>query len=261
MQYPIRLNKYISHASRFSRREADKLIESGRISINKTPIQSLATQVQKDDIVAIDGKPLKAPDHFFTVIVYNKPKGEIVSKKDDRGRKVVFDSLPSRFKHYLPVGRLDFASEGLLLLTDSPEVVHALTTSQLERLYKIKIDGSVTPAMEQAMKEGLQLEDATAGGHEQSRIESMDFAPFANYQIIASAPKRSKLKVTLVEGKNREIRRFFGSFERKVLDLKRLSFGGIELSALPTGKFRYLERKEYESLRGFLKELRTAPAN
>jgi len=104
------------------------------------------------------------------------------------------------------------------------------------------------------MEEGLELEDATAGGHEKSKVKSMTFAPFYAYQIIKNDEKYSKLKIAIGEGKNREIRRFFAHFGREVVDLKRLEYGGITLSALPTGKTRYLTRKEYDDLKKFLKE-------
>ncbi|WP_281951809.1 pseudouridine synthase [Nitrosophilus kaiyonis] len=249
----MRLNKYISHNTTYSRREADKLIQEGFVKVNNKVVKEPYYDVKKEDKVFIKGKPVKEKK-LFTVIVYNKPKGELVTKKDERGRKTIYDSLPAKFKHFIPVGRLDFATEGLLLLTDSPKVAQALMESNLERIYKVKIKGSITKAMEEAMKEGLELEDATKGAHEKTEIKSMKFAPFYAYQIIKNDPKYSKLKIALIEGKNREIRRFFAHFNREVLDLKRLEFGGIALNALPVGKTRYLTKKEYEDLKEFLKE-------
>jgi len=249
----MRLNKYISHNTTYSRREADKLIQEGFVKVNQKIVKEPYYDVKKGDKVYIKGKPVKEKK-LFTVIVYNKPKGELVTKKDERGRKTIYDSLPAKFKHFIPVGRLDFATEGLLLLTDSPKVAQALMESNLERIYKVKIKGSITPAMEKAMKEGLELEDATKGAHEKTKIKSMKFAPFYAYQIIKNDSKYSKLKIALSEGKNREIRRFFAHFNRDVLDLKRLEFGGIALNALPVGKVRYLTKKEYEDLKEFLKE-------
>ena len=165
----------------------------------------------------------------YTVVVYNKPKGELVSKKDDRGRKTIYDSLPKKFSHYLSVGRLDFASEGLLLLTDSPRVASALMHGDLERVYYVKIKGEVTPSMEEAMREGLIAEDARRGGHSQSKVHSMEFAPFVEYRIIKSRHTFSTLKVTIAEGKNRELRRFFAYFDTEVVDLKRVSYGRVDL--------------------------------
>jgi len=249
----VRLNKYISHNTTYSRREADRLIKEGFVKVNKKIVKEPFYEVKKGDKVYLKGKPVKEKKDL-TVIVYHKPKGELVTKKDDRGRKTIYDSLPVKFRHFIPVGRLDFATEGLLLLTDSPKVAQALMESDLERIYKVKIKGSITPAMQIAMQEGLELEDATKGAHEKTEIKSMVFAPFYAYWIIKNDPKYSKLKIALTEGKNREIRRFFAHFGRDVMDIKRLEFGGVALNALPVGKTRFLTKKEYEDLREFLKE-------
>lgn len=244
----------ISHRSTYSRREADLLIKEGKVAVNGKVVVDLATQVTEADEITVSGHPLKPADAPFTVIVYNKPKGELVTKKDPRGRKTVYETLPAMFKHYIPVGRLDFASEGVLLLTDSPKVATALMTGGLERVYNIKIEGQVTPAMTQAMSEGLQLDDATKGAHPESEITEMSFAPFYAFQVIKNEGKYAKLRVAITEGKNRELRRFFGHFDTKVVDLKRISFGGISLNNLPDGQWRYLEKKEYQNLRQYLKE-------
>jgi 23S rRNA pseudouridine2605 synthase len=252
----IRLNKFISHNSRFSRREADKLIEEGKVEIDGKIISDLATKVREDTIVTVNGRTVKV-DHERqpTVIVYNKQKGEIVSKKDPQGRRTIYDSLPKKFHHFIPIGRLDFTSEGVLLLTDDVNIANALMHSDLERIYKIKIAGEITPAMEMAMQDGLFLEDAKAGGHAKSTIESMEFAPFNGYQILKIGKSFSSLKVSISEGKNRELRRFFAHFETPVTDLKRLDYGGITLNSLPNGKNRYLDKKEYRDLRAYLKGL------
>jgi 23S rRNA pseudouridine2605 synthase len=107
--------------------------------------------------------------------------------------------------------------------------------------------------MIEAMREGLVLDDARAGAHEKSKIYSMEFAPFAHFEIRAEGKNFSKLRVTIREGKNRELRRFFAHFEAKVLDLKRVSFGGIDLNNLPTNKTRYFTRREYDDVHQFMK--------
>ncbi|BCD67197.1 pseudouridine synthase [Nitratiruptor sp. YY09-18] len=250
----MRLNKYISHNTTYSRREADKLIQDGHVKVNRQIVKEPFYDVKEGDKVFVKGKLIK-PKAGYTVIVYNKPKGELVTKKDDRGRKTIYDSLPGKFRHFIPVGRLDFASEGLLLLTDSPKVAQALMEGDIPRVYNVKIRGSVTPQMEQAMREGLELEDASAGGHEKSEIKNMRFAPFFAYRIDKNSPTYSKLKVALTEGKNREIRRFFAHYGKDVVDLKRVEYGWIKLNALPTGKTRYLTKDEYKKLHEYLKEV------
>ena len=248
----MRLNKYISHNTKYSRREADKLIEEGEVTLNKKVLKDFAYEVQEGDHIFVKGRPVKV-NKELTMIVYNKPKGVLVTKKDDRGRATIYHKLSGKFRHFVPVGRLDYASEGLLLLTDSPEVATALMESGLDRTYNIKIDKPVTQEMITAMQEGLVLEDARAGAHEKSKIHSMEFAPFAHFEVRAEGKHFTKLRVTITEGKNRELRRFFAHFDAKVLDLKRVAFGGIELNNLPTNKTRYFSRREYDDLHKFMK--------
>lgn len=249
----MRLNKYIAHHSTYSRREADKAIFDGYVRINGEVEENPATQVDEaNDVVYVSGQQV-SPKAKYTVIVYNKPKGELVTKSDPRGRKTIYDGLSKEFKHFIPVGRLDYATEGLLLLTDASRVATALMNSNLERIYKVKIKGEITQEMEDAMMNGLELDDATAGAHSHSKITSMTFAPFLGYKIQKSGHNYSTLKVAISEGQNREIRRFFAHFGTEVADLKRLSFAEVELNNLPTGKTRYLTRSEYSALFTFLK--------
>ncbi|PTB83814.1 rRNA pseudouridine synthase [Sulfurovum lithotrophicum] len=252
----MRLNKYISHNTKYSRREADALIEAGEVTLDKRPLKEFGYEVQPDDRIFVKGKAVKVTSEL-TIIAYNKPKGVLVTKKDDRGRATIYHKLPGKYRHFTPVGRLDYASEGLLLLTDDVEVASALMESGLDRTYNLKIDKPVTKEMMDAMKEGLVLDDARAGAHEKSKIYSMEFAPFAHFEVRSEGKNFTKLRVTITEGKNRELRRFFAHFEAKVLDLKRIAFGGIELNNLPENKTRYFTRREYDDVHKFMKRWRT----
>jgi 23S rRNA pseudouridine2605 synthase len=255
----MRLNKFIAHNTKYSRREADALIEAGEVTLGKKPLTEFGYEVQEDDHIFVKGKAVKVTSEL-TIIVYNKPKGVLVTKKDDRGRATIYHKLPGKFRHFIPVGRLDYASEGLLLLTDNVEVATALMESSLDRTYNLKIDKPLSEEMIQAMKEGLVLEDARAGAHEKSKIRKMEFAPFAHFELRSEGKNFTKLRVTITEGKNRELRRFFGHFEAKVLDLKRVAFGGIELNNLPENKTRYFTRREYDDVHKFMKRWRTNKA-
>ncbi|WP_456322319.1 pseudouridine synthase [Hydrogenimonas sp.] len=249
----VRLNKFISHNSRYSRREADRLIEEGDVEVNGKVVNDLATKVNENDIVKVKGRQIKPKSmHEMTMIVYHKPKGELVTKSDPRGRRTIYDSLPKKFAHFVPVGRLDYASEGLILLTDSARVADILMHSKLERVYNLKIRGSITPSMERAMREGMKIK-GKKGAHEQSKIDEMEFAPFFAYQILKNESNYSKVRVAIGEGKNRELRRFFAHFDREIVDLHRVSFGGISLNNLPKGKTRFLSQKEYDDLHAFIK--------
>ncbi len=249
----VRLNKFISHNTKYSRREADSLIEDGRVSLNNTVVTNMATKVSNDDIIEIDNKKIwHNPNKQYTVIVYNKQKGELVTKNDPRGRRTIFDSISKQYRHFTPIGRLDYNSEGVLLLTDSVDVVNKLMHSSLERTYKLKVNGNITDEIINAMERGMELTDATKGAHSHTEITSMTFEPFVGYQIQTNNSNYSKLKVKIAEGKNRELRRFFGHFDLDIVDLKRLDFGGISLNALPSGKHRFLSKEEYRNLRDFL---------
>jgi len=150
----MRLNKYIAHNTKYSRRDADKLIEAGEVTLNKRPIREFGYEVQPGDRIFVKGRMVKEKGNEVTVIVYNKPKGVLVTKKDDRGRATIYHKLPGKFRHFTPVGRLDYASEGLLLLTDNVEVATALMESKLDRTYNIKIDKPLTQEMIDAMRRG-----------------------------------------------------------------------------------------------------------
>jgi len=251
----MRINKFISHYTKYSRREADELIKSGEVKLGRQILKDLAYEVKDDDNIFVKGR-LVERRHEITVIVYNKPKGVLVTKKDDRGRATIYHKLSGKYRHFIPVGRLDYASEGLLILTDTPEVAQTLMESSLPRVYNIKIDKPFSLAMQEAMKNGLILEDASAGGHEKSKITAMSFAPFENFEIRGEGKNFTKLRVTINEGQNRELRRFFGNFDAKVLDLKRVAYGDIELNNLPTNKTRYFSRKEYDDLHKFIKKVK-----
>ena len=251
----MRLNKYISHNTKYSRREADALIDAGEVTLNKRVLDEFSYEVEDEDRIFVKGKAIKISTEL-TIIIYNKPKGVLVTKKDDRGRATIYHKLAGKYRHFTPVGRLDYASEGLLLLTDDVEVATALMESGLDRTYNLKLDKAVTSDMISAMKEGLILDDARAGAHEKSKIYSMEFAPFAHFEVRSEGKNFSKLRVTIKEGKNRELRRFFAHFGAKVLDLKRISFGGIELNNLPENKTRYFTRREYDDVHKFMKRRR-----
>jgi 23S rRNA pseudouridine2605 synthase len=248
----MRLNKYIAHNSHYSRREADKLIFDGFIKIENKIIINPAIDVNENTNIFLKGKPLKKKIET-TVIVYNKPKGELVTTKDPEGRKTIYHTLGNKFKGFRPVGRLDFTSEGVLILSDSIDIVESLMTSNLERVYRVKINSFVSHKIISAMENGLKINNSLKGANEKSNINNLNLLPFNWYEIIKNHPNYSIVKISLSEGKNREIRRFFANLDVDVLDLKRVSFGWINLNNLPTGKKRFFTKQEYIELRKFLK--------
>ena len=252
----MRLNQYIAHHSKFSRREADALIESGRVKLNHTKA-TLQSVLGAKDKVFVDGKLLR-PVQKYTALIYHKPKGELVSKRDDRGRRTIYDSLDSKFRGFSYVGRLDYASEGLLILSDSKQVVHSLSTAALPRTYNLKLSHALSPKLLDSVRlmleEGRGFEiDNAKGAHTLSKIQSLTLAPFLDFEILRHSAL-PRVRVVLEEGKNRELRRFFAQFGYEILDLKRVGYGFCSVIYLPCGKWRYFTKEEYKKLRAFLGE-------
>jgi len=246
----MRINKYLAHHTQYSRRDADELIKDKKVKINHKIVEDMSLQVTSEDRVYI-GRKLIKPRTNYTVIAYNKQKGELCTKKDPQNRKTIFHTLANKFNHFITIGRLDFGSEGLLLLTDAPRIADKLMTSNLERVYNIKIDGTITESMIEGMNEGIEIEGLD-GAHSHSLINIMQIKPFSFFEITKNTQKFSRVKVAITEGKNRELRRFFAHFNRNVLDLKRVQFGKFMLNNLPSGKSRYLSNTEYDYLRTLL---------
>lgn len=248
----MRINKFISHNTNYSRREADELLKQGKVTLNNRIVSDMGVSVSEDDKIKINGRLIKLKKEF-TMLVYHKQKGELVTKSDDRGRKTIYDNLPRGFSKFVSIGRLDYASEGLLLLTDAPAIATALMASDIEREYYLKVKGEITEEVKTAMREGFFAADATKGAHAKTAIKSMEFKPFVAFEIFGSSGGYTKLRVMINEGKNRELRRFFGYFDLEVVDLKRVSFGRVDLGMLKEGKWRYFTNGEYDDLRDFLK--------
>lgn len=252
----MRLNQYIAHNSKFSRREADVLIESGRVKINHTRATPQSVLGARDKVF-VDGKLLR-PVQKYTAIIYHKPKGEIVSKRDDRGRRVIYDGLDSKFGGFSYVGRLDYASEGLLILSDSKQVVHTLSTAALPRTYNLKLSHALSPKLLDSVRtmitEGKDFViDNLKGAHTLSKINSLTLTPFLDFEILRDSTL-PRVRVVINEGKNRELRRFFAQFGYEILDLKRVGYGFCSLNNLPCGKWRYFTKEEYKKLKIFLDE-------
>jgi 23S rRNA pseudouridine2605 synthase len=249
----LRLNRFLAHNSHLSRREADRAIFDGKVKIDGKVVDTPAVDVDDKMKISLNGKAVMKKKEY-TVIVYNKPKGELVTKRDPQERKTIYHSLGGKYRGFSPVGRLDFSSEGVLILSDAIDIVEKMMKSDLERVYKIKVSGKITEGIISAMKQGVEIRGSSAGGHEKTEITTMDIPPFNWFEIQKNSRNYSTLKVSISEGKNRELRRFFGNFDLTVLDLKRLSYGWVNLNALPTGKKRYFSKEEYEKLREFLQE-------
>lgn len=233
----IRLNKFLSQAGIASRRKADKMIIGGRVTVNKRVIQELGCKIddQKDRVEA-DNREVKRKE-IFVYLILNKPSGYLVTMKDSFGRPTVNDLLPVLKQRIFPVGRLDFDSEGLLLLTNDGELAYRLTHPRynIRKKYLVKVKGEPDPPKIMKLQKGIFLD-----GKKTAPIK---------VTLLEGNPKRSLLIVEMYEGRKREIKRMFEYIGHRVIVLKRISFAGLKLEKLRSGKWRFLKGGEIRRLR------------
>ena len=223
-----RLNKYLADCGVASRRACDELIASGRVCVNGRIVKKLGTRVTNDDGVTLDGR-LVQPQKKKIYVLLNKPVGYITSLKDERGRKTVLDivNLPERV---FPVGRLDYDSEGLLILTNDGPLAHQLTHPkfQVSKTYKVTLGKKIDTVSLKQLAEGIVLEDG----------------PTLPCKIDYWGRSKSVVKVVLREGRNRQIKRMFAALGFKISRLKRTQFGPCDLKGLRRGEWRFLTEDE-----------------
>lgn len=219
----IRLNKKISNSGFCSRRDADKLILGEQVFVNGAMVNNPATKVTNNDVININGEIIKN-DHSIRVWVYHKPSGLIVTHKDTEGRNTVFDMLPETLPRVISIGRLDITSEGLLLLTNSPVFANILELpkNQFIRVYKVRVFGKVDKKKLNMISSGVIIEGIQ---YKKNIIE-----------ITKNSGKNSWLKISIFEGKNREVRKLMEYIGLKVNRLIRIQYGPYFLDSLPRGE-------------------------
>ncbi|WP_418594606.1 pseudouridine synthase [Ponticoccus sp. (in: a-proteobacteria)] len=218
-----RIAKVIARAGLASRREAERMIEEGRVAVNGAVIDRAALNVTDRDRIEVDGKPLDAPE-AARIWLYHKPAGLVTTTKDEQGRPTIFDALPDDLPRVMSVGRLDLNSEGLLLLTNDGAVKRKLelpSTGWLRR-YRVRVNGRPTDAMLTPLREGLTIDGQTF----QPMTVAIDRQQGAN----------AWLTVSLREGKNREVRRAMADIGLTVNRLIRLSYGPFQLGQMKPGE-------------------------
>ena len=239
---PVRLQKFIADSGLMSRRAAEEEIKLGNVSVNGH-VAELGMKIQPShDIVTYKGKKIHFEKREYTYIMMNKPRGYLSSTTDDRGRKCVTDLLTGVDARVYPVGRLDLISEGMLLLTDDGELKNKLThpSHSLPKVYRVKVGGAVSAEMHEALTSELVID-----GY---KIRPVDVV------IGESDESGTVLKMTLVEGRNRQIRKMCEAVGLTVKRLSRVSIGNLKLNNLPVGKWRYLEQNEVDYLYKAAKE-------
>jgi len=234
----IRLNKYIANAGVCSRRDADKLIESGVIKVNDKIVSELGTKVSRTDKVYYENRLLKIENKHYVLL--NKPKDYITTTDDPYDRKtVMFLTKHACNERIYPVGRLDKNTTGLLLLTNDGDLAKKLTHPkyQVKKIYHVVLDKNLLKNDMVQIQNGLTLEDG--------------FVEVDNIAYVSTENSKKEIGIEIHSGKNRIIRRIFESLGYKVIKLDRVSFAGLTKKDVPRGKWRHLTEKEI----GYLKML------
>lgn len=217
----MRLNKYLAHATGISRREADELIEQGRVLVNGKPAE-LGQPVAETDILAIDGKLVGNTSPNYTYLILNKPVGYVCSRKRQGESPTIYELLPQQYRPLKPVGRLDRDSSGLLLLTDDGDFAHRMTHPSFHKnkTYEVTLDKPLEPLHQQMISDyGVTLEDGVS-------------------KFLVTKIRNSKFEIQMSEGRNRQIRRTFTALGYTVTRLHRTNFGNYSLGDLALGAFQ-----------------------
>lgn len=232
-----RLQKVIAHAGFASRRKAEELILQGKVKVNGKIIKELGVKVSSTDRVEVEGIPLEKEEPVY--FLFYKPRGVISSVKDDKGRKAVTDYFPEIKQRIYPVGRLDYDTSGLLLLTNDGEFANLLMhpRHEIEKEYIAKIKGVPTREKLKSLEKGIQLED---GKTAPARVKMLSLDKKKGTSII---------QLVIHEGRNRQVRRMFEAIGHPVLKLRRERYAFLTLHGLVAGEARELTAHEVKQLR------------
>lgn len=236
----MRINRYIAMSGIASRRGAETLILEKKVKVNGKVVTDLATEINEaNDTVTVEGKKI-VPTAHYTYIILNKPKGCVCTVKDDKGRKTVMDYLKDfESKRLFPIGRLDFDTEGLLLLTNDGDLSYKLThpSHEIPKTYVAKIESEVPESDLAILRKGIVLDGVKL---HTSKIK-----------LLGVENGMYRYEVTIFEGKNRQVHRMFESIGKEVVFLKRTGVGSLKLGGLARGANRYLTDKEIAALKSF----------
>jgi 23S rRNA pseudouridine2605 synthase len=231
----VRLQKFLAEAGVASRRAAEQFILEGRVTVNGAPVRLLGSKVDPAaDRVSVDGKPVRAQKKLYVVL--HKPKGCVCSKKDEHDRPTVYDLLPREWQIVNSVGRLDYASEGLLFLTNDGDFALRLTHPRygVRKRYVVTVEGRVDAELLGSFTKGIYVTG------EKLKAERA--------WLISATKSESVVELELAEGKNREVRRMFESQNMTVRRLVRTQIGKIKLAELKVGRWRTLTPAEIKTL-------------
>ena len=237
----MKLQKAIANAGLSSRREAEELIKKGLVKVNGKIVNEpyMEVDIEKDSI-NVDGKRLKKPQSYVYILM-NKPTNCVTTTSDEMGRETVIDLLKQKHRRgkLYPVGRLDFKSEGVIILTNDGDLTNSLIHPKFKvpKVYHCKVQGLFSDKMLNKVKNGIRMKDGTLH--------------FQKIGIIKTTGKNSWIEVIIHEGRNRILRRAFEHVRFPILKLKRISFAGMTAKGLKPGEYRFLDGKEVNNLKSF----------
>lgn len=235
----MRINKYIASCGVASRRKAEELIISGRVTINGELITELSTTVDETkDIVEVDGLPINQEEKKVYILL-NKPEGYITTVKDQFDRPSVLDILKDVEERVYPVGRLDYETSGLLILTNDGDLTYKLThpKHEVEKTYLAMVNGIISPEEKRRFENGLQIEDYTTA---KAKLKIVKADEEKNYSVC---------KITIHEGRNRQVRKMCKAIGHPVRNLRRIQMGRINIRGLEVGEYRNLTEDEVKYLK------------
>ena len=233
----MRLQKYLAHCGAASRRACEAYIAQGRVTVNGRVVATQGTQVMPGDVVCLDGREMR-PEARKAYILYHKPIGEVCTASDPQGRPTVLDRFRDFPQRLYPVGRLDFDSEGLLLLTNDGDLAARLThpSHEVDKTYLARVTGQLSEEEIHRLRAGVVLDDG------------FRTSP-AKVNVIRVETFASAVLITIHEGHNRQVRRMMEAVGHKVLLLRRVKFGPIDLRGLARGEWRDLTDAEVRALK------------
>lgn len=232
-----RLQKVLAQAGIASRRKCEEMITQGLVEVNDQIVKALGTKVDPSkDVIKVKGRKIQIEQKIY--IMFHKPKGVITAVSDPKGRKVVTDYLKGIDERVYPVGRLDYDTEGLLILTNDGDFANALIHPKHEvgKTYLASVNGVPHGSLLDKLRQGIKLEDGMTAPAE---VEYFDVDPDTQKSVIS---------ITIHEGRNRQVRRMFEAIKFPVQRLRRIEFGNLTLQGLPRGKYRHLTPVEVKEL-------------
>ena len=238
----MRINKYIAQSGIASRRKADKLVLSGRVKVNGEVVTMLGFEIRTKDKVTVDNKPIRANN--FLYYKFYKPTGCITTKDDEKGRKTIYDYLPSELQNLKPVGRLDKDSSGLLILTNDGDLIYELThpSIKVSKVYRVKVDAKIKYEELEILAKGIELEKGKIA--------------YCDSEILEQDSNSTLLEITLYQGMNRQIRRMFEYLGHRVINLKRIRHATIDVIGLKRGQYKQLKPKQIRELKSYLEKIK-----